>query len=94
MNKQSKIYVAGHRGMVGSAIVRCLKKYGYNNIIKRTSNKLDLTLQAEVERFFEDQKPDYVFMAAARVGGILANNTYRAEFIYTNLQIQPFQLIH
>jgi len=88
MNKDSKIYVAGHRGLVGSAIVRELEKRGYNNIIKRTHKELDLTDQAAVRSFFEEEKPEYVFLAAAKVGGILANSTYPADFIYENLQIQ------
>jgi GDP-L-fucose synthase len=93
MNKSSKIYIAGHRGMVGSAILRKLKTQGFNNFITRTSQELDLRNQAAVEKFFNTEKPDYVFLAAARVGGIVANNTYRAEFIYDNLQIQS-NLIH
>jgi GDP-L-fucose synthase len=88
MDKNSKIYVAGHQGMVGSALVRCLLGKGFKNLIYRTSKELDLTRQLDVEQFFQDEKPDYVYMAAARVGGIMANKTYRAEFIYTNLQIQ------
>ena len=88
MERNSKIYVAGHRGMVGSAVVRCLQKKGFENLIFRSSSELDLTRQADVELFFAAERPEYVFLAAARVGGILANNTYRAEFIYTNLQIQ------
>lgn len=88
MDKQSKIYVAGHRGMVGSAMVRNLKKKGYTNIIGRTSKELNLMRQEEVEKFFEVEKPDYVFLAAAKVGGIHANNTYPAEFIYNNLMIE------
>jgi GDP-L-fucose synthase len=88
MNKKDKIYVAGHRGMVGSAIVRKLQKEGFNNIVTRTSKELDLRNQAQVESFFEQEKPDYVFLAAAKVGGILANNTYKAEFIYDNLMIE------
>ena len=88
MNKDSKIYIAGHRGMVGSAVVRCLQKKGFDNLIFRTSSELNLTRQADVEHFFMTEQLEYVFLAAARVGGILANNTYRAEFIYTNLQIQ------
>jgi len=88
MNKAAKIYVAGHSGMVGSAVVRCVKAYGFNNLVLRTSKELDLTRQTDVEHFFMTERPEYVFLAAARVGGILANNTYRAEFIYTNLQIQ------
>lgn len=93
MNKQSKIYVAGHRGMVGSAIVRNLKDKGYTNIIGRTSKELNLMRQEEVEKFFEIEKPDYVFLAAAKVGGIHANNTYPAEFIYNNLMIES-NIIH
>lgn len=93
MNKQAKIYVAGHRGMVGSAIVRNLKNRGYTNIIGRTSKELNLMRQLEVEKFFELEKPDYVFLAAAKVGGIQANNTYPAEFIYNNLMIES-NIIH
>jgi GDP-L-fucose synthase len=88
MEKNSKIYVAGHRGMVGSAIVRKLNEEGYRQIITRNSSELNLTDQSAVSRFFEQEKPEYVFLAAARVGGILANNTYRAQFIYENLMIQ------
>jgi GDP-L-fucose synthase len=88
MNKSDKIYVAGHRGMVGSAIVRKLKAEGFNNLFLRTSSELDLRNQQSVEGFFATEKPDYVFMAAAKVGGIQANNTYRADFIYDNLMIQ------
>jgi GDP-L-fucose synthase len=88
MDKQAKIYVAGHRGMVGSAIVRRLISEGYHHIITRTSAQLDLRNQSEVRAFFEEEKPDFVFMAAAKVGGILANNTYRAEFLYDNLMMQ------
>lgn len=88
MNKDSKIYVAGHRGMVGSAILRKLQKEGYSNIITKTSKELDLRIQKDVDDFFKLEKPEYVFLAAAKVGGILANNTYRAEFIYDNLMIQ------
>lgn len=84
----SKIYIAGHRGMVGSALVRALEKAGHQNIITRTSSELDLKNQAAVEDFFSAEKPDYVFLAAAKVGGIHANNTYRADFIYENLMIQ------
>jgi GDP-L-fucose synthase len=87
MNKQSKIFIAGHRGMVGSAILRALLSKGYKNIIARTHAELDLTRQADVEAFFEREKPDFVFMAAAKVGGILANNTYKAEFIFDNIMI-------
>jgi GDP-L-fucose synthase len=87
-NKNSKIYVAGHRGMVGSAIVRRLQTAGFANIITRTHAELDLTRQAEVEGFLQDEKPDYLFIAAAKVGGIHANNTYRADFIYQNLMME------
>ncbi len=93
MDKEAKIYVAGHRGMVGSAIVRKLKKEGYGNIIFRTSKELDLRNQQAVADFFQNEKPDYVFLTAAKVGGILANNIYRAEFIYDNLMIQN-NIIH
>jgi GDP-L-fucose synthase len=93
MNKEGKIYVAGHNGMVGSALVRKLKAEGYNNLILRTSKELDLRSQQAVADFFAKEKPDYVFLAAARVGGIHANNTYRADFIYDNLQIQN-NIIH
>jgi GDP-L-fucose synthase len=88
MDKNSKIYIAGHRGLVGSAIHRYLESQGYSNVIGRTSEELDLRNLEYVNSFFETEKPDYVFMAAAKVGGIMANNTYRAEFIYNNLQIQ------
>lgn len=88
MNQQGKIYIAGHRGMVGSAIQRKLKKEGFFNIITRTSKEVDLRNQAAVNNLFAEEKPDYVFLAAAKVGGILANNTYRAEFLYDNLMIQ------
>lgn len=88
MNKESKIYVAGHRGMVGSALVRKLTDLGYNNIIVKTSKEVNLTNQQETNDFFNAVKPDYVFVAAAKVGGILANNTYRADFIYNNLMIE------
>jgi len=88
MEQSSKIYIAGHRGMVGSAIYRKLESEGYRNFITRTSDVLDLRNQDQVGEFFESEKPDYVFLAAAKVGGILANNTYRAEFLYDNLQIQ------
>lgn len=93
MNKDSKIYVAGHRGLVGSAIVRNLEERGYRNIICRTHKELDLTRQADVEKFFEEEKPEYVFLAAAKVGGIYANNTRPAEFIYDNLMIES-NIIH
>ena len=89
----SKIYVAGHRGMVGSAIVRKLQTEGYHNLVLRTSAELDLRNQAGVENFFETEKPEYVFLAAAKVGGILANNTYRADFLYENLMIES-NVIH
>ncbi|MDF1672064.1 MAG: GDP-L-fucose synthase [Vicingaceae bacterium] len=88
MNKTDKIYIAGHRGMVGSAIERRLRKDGFTNIITRTSKELDLRNQQQVNDFFAAEKPDYVFMSAAKVGGILANNIYRAEFIYDNLMIE------
>lgn len=88
MNKNSKIYVAGHRGLVGSAIVRGLQAKGYINIIKRTHDELNLINAAEVEEFFKTEEPEYVFLAAAKVGGIYANSTYPADFIYENLQIQ------
>jgi len=93
MEQNSKIYVAGHRGLVGSAIAGKLKASGYNNLVTRTSKELDLRLQADVNSFFEQERPDYVFLAAAKVGGILANNTYPAEFIYDNLMIQS-NIIH
>lgn len=93
MEKSAKIYVAGHRGMVGSAITRKLQKEGYTNIITRTSAELDLRNQQDVTDFFATEKPEYVFLAAAKVGGIVANNTYRAEFLYDNLQIQN-NIIH
>jgi GDP-L-fucose synthase len=88
MEKQAKIYVAGHRGMVGSAILRGLRQRGYDNIIFRKSADLDLRDQTAVADFFRKERPDYVFLAAAKVGGILANNTYRADFLYENLMIQ------
>jgi GDP-L-fucose synthase len=88
MNKNDKIYIAGHRGMVGSAILRKLHTEGFTNLLTRTSAELDLRNQAQVTRFFELEKPKYVFLAAAKVGGIIANNTYRADFLYENLQIQ------
>ena len=88
MEKNSKIYVAGHRGLVGSAIVRNLQERGFTNIIGKTHKELDLTRQDEVEKFFETEKPEYVFLAAAKVGGIQANNTTPAEFIYDNLMIE------
>ena len=88
MEKDAKIYVAGHRGMVGSAILRALQKAGYSNFLLRTSKELDLRNQQAVADFFAAEKPDYVFLAAAKVGGIVANNTYRADFLYENLSIQ------
>jgi GDP-L-fucose synthase len=88
MNSSDKIFVAGHRGLVGSAIVRALEAQGYRNLVCRTHKELDLEDQASVRRFFATERPTHVFMAAARVGGILANNSYRAEFIYNNLVIQ------
>ena len=93
MDKHAKIYVAGHRGMVGSAIVRNLQAKGYTNIVTRTQQELDLINQTAVDLFFEQEKPDYVFLAAAKVGGIQANNNYRADFIYQNLMIEV-NLIH
>lgn len=88
MQKDSKIYIAGHNGMVGSAIVRLLIKNGYTNIITRSSQQLDLRNQASVNEFFQQEKPEFVFLAAARVGGIQANNTYRGSFLYENLMIE------
>lgn len=88
MEKNAKIYVAGHRGMVGSALVRCLQAGGFQNILVRTSKELDLRHQQSVTDFFAQEKPDYVLLAAAKVGGIMANNIYRADFLYENLQIQ------
>lgn len=93
MQKDAKIYVAGHRGMAGSAILRRLQKEGYTNILGKTSKELDLRNQAAVHAFFENEKPDYVFLAAAKVGGIAANNIYRADFIYENLMIES-NVIH
>lgn len=93
LDKISKIYIAGHRGMVGSAITCVLKSKGYSNLILKTSNDLDLRKQSEVNLFFEKEKPDYVFLAAAKVGGILANNTYGADFLYDNLMIEA-NVIH
>lgn len=93
MEKNSKIYVAGHNGMVGSAIAGKLRKEGFDNLIVRTSAQLDLRNQQAVNDFFADEKPDYVFLAAAKVGGIVANNTYRAEFLYDNLMIES-NIIH
>jgi GDP-L-fucose synthase len=93
LEKQAKIYVAGHRGMVGSAIVRKLQREGYTNLVLKTSAELDLRDQVKVADFFAAEKPDYVFLAAAKVGGIVANNTYRADFLYENLAIQN-NIIH
>ena len=93
MNKSARIYVAGHRGMVGSALVRRLQEEGYNNLILRTSQELDLRNQQQVSDFFKSEKPEYVFMAAAKVGGIHSNNVYRAEFIYDNT-IMAANVIH
>ena len=93
MEKNAKIYVAGHRGLVGSAIVRKLEEEGYNNIVVKTHAELDLTRQKDVEDFFETKKPEYVFLSAAKVGGILANSRYPAEFIYNNLMIET-NIIH
>lgn len=93
MEKSSKIFVAGHRGMVGSAIVRKLEEEGFTNIVTRTSTELDLRKQEAVNVFFEKERPEFVFLAAAKVGGILANNTYRAEFLYDNLLMES-NIIH
>ncbi len=93
MNLSSKIYIAGHKGMVGSAIKRNLEKNGFNNLLTRTSSELDLRNQRAVNQFFETEKPEYVFLAAAKVGGIVANDTYRADFIYENLIIET-NIIH
>lgn len=93
MNKNERIYIAGHRGMVGSAILRRLKAEGYTNFVLKTSLELDLRNQQAVKDFFESEKPDYVFLAAAKVGGIIANNTYKGDFIYENLMIQN-NIIH
>jgi len=88
MNKHDKIYIAGHRGMVGSAIVRKLQKEGFDNLVVRSSSELDLKNQQDTNAFFEKEKPEYVILAAAKVGGILANNIYRADFLYENIMIQ------
>ena len=87
MNKSQKIYVAGHRGLVGSAIVRCLEKHGYDHLVTRTHSDLDLTDQRDVRAFFDREKPESVFLAAAKVGGILANDTYPGE-LYSRIQYQ------
>ena len=93
MDKNGKIYVAGHRGMVGSAIVRALENNGYHNIVTRTHKELDLTRQDAVEALFAEEKPDYVFLAAAKVGGIVANNEAPADFMYENM-ILEMNVIH
>ena len=93
MNKEAKIYIAGHRGMVGSALMRKLEREGYKNIITRVSSELDLRNQVAVNAFFEQEHPEYIFLAAAKVGGIHANNTFRAEFIYDNLMIEA-NIVH
>ena len=93
MEKDAKIYVAGHRGMVGSAIVRELRRQGYTNIITRTHKELDLTRQEAVEKFFAEEKPEYVFLAAAKVGGIVANQSALADFMYENM-ILEMNVIH
>ena len=93
MEKSAKIYVAGHRGMVGSAIMRELERLGYTNIITRTHKVLDLCRQEEVERFFSEEQPEYVFLAAAKVGGIMANQTMPADFMYVNT-IMEMNVLH
>ena len=93
MDKASKIYIAGHTGLVGSAIFRALKKAGYNNLVYRTREEMDLTNQAVVANFFAEEKPEYVFLASGKVGGIFANNTYPAQFIYENIQMES-NIIH
>ena len=93
MEKDSKIYVAGHRGMVGSAIVRELQRQGYTNIVTRTHAELDLTRQEAVEKFFAEEKPEYVFLAAAKVGGIVANQNALADFMYDNMMLE-MNVIH
>ncbi len=93
MKKENKIYVAGHRGLVGSAIMRKLSSKGFENIVTRTHKELDLTRQVDVEAFFEDEKPEYVFLAAAKVGGIGGNSTYPADFIYQNMAM-ALNVIH
>lgn len=94
MDKDSKIYVAGHRGLVGSAIVKNLQEKGYTDLVLKTHTELDLTNSEQVQDFFQNEKPDYVFLAAAKVGGIIANNTYRADFIYANMMIQNNVIHH
>lgn len=93
INPDDKIYVAGHRGMVGSSIVRCLQSQGFTNIVTRTHSELDLTRQADVEQFFAQERPDYVFLAAAKVGGIVANQTSPADFMYENMMLE-MNVIH
>ncbi len=93
LDKNSRIYVAGHRGLVGSAIVRKLRTSGFGNLVLKTRAELNLLVQADVRAFFEAERPDYVFLAAAKVGGIHANNTYPADFIYENLTVQT-NIIH
>ena len=93
MDKNAKIYVAGHRGMVGSAIVRELQRQGYNNIITRTHKELDLCRQENVEKFFAEEKPEYVFLAAAKVGGIIANQDALADFMYQNMILEMMSFI-
>jgi len=93
MNHQDKVYIAGHRGMVGSAIKRKLESEGYGNLVYKTSGELDLRIQRDVHDFFEKEKPEYVFLAAAKVGGIMANDTFRADFLYENLMIES-NIIH
>ena len=88
MKLNNKIYIAGHSGLVGSAIVRQLESRGFTNLLMRTHKELDLTNQVQVQTFFEQEKPDYVILAAAKVGGIHANNVYRADFIYQNIMIE------
>ena len=94
MQKSSKIYIAGHRGMVGSSILRALQTRGYTNFVLRTSTELDLRNQQAVADFFALEKPEYVFLAAAKVGGIVANNSFRADFIYENMMIQSNVIHH
>lgn len=93
MERNAKIHVAGHRGMVGSAIVRELLRQGYHNIVTRTHRELDLSRQAEVEKFFAEEKPEYVFLAAAKVGGIMANREAPADFMYENMMLE-MNVIH
>jgi GDP-L-fucose synthase len=87
VDKKLKIYIAGHMGLVGSAVLKRLEELGYNNVFYKTKAELDLTKQPDIEKFFEEIRPEYVFLAAAKVGGILANDTYKAEFIYDNIMI-------